>query len=302
MKDFQYDMNDYHNTPELQRPWNDTRPFLVPVFFEKEALFRYLFDSRYKCEFCSESYGTIYYDEADIPFGINPNNKVVMWLGDLDVLPEKETLYLLSHNIASDHNIQSEFYEAQINAQFTEPMKEASILVSKNKINSLLNEKCSFKLFKTEYQDVDALFRVCSKYKKIFIGGVDDFKRIISEWNEILIEDILSPHLKEFLTNKNVSLKKGEKSIKLLEKFIGLILEEDQNIIEAYFILYDLRIWADHADAQSKFEDSIKRLGLSGSPNFLSIYQTLISRVTSFHDQFIESIKNYTPQALTKYL
>jgi len=290
MRDFIFDINDYQTIPGLQRPWDGERPFLVPVFFEKNVLTRYLYDPNYKCEFHSETYGTIFSDDGDcISFGINPNGLIIMWLGDIDGLAEKEKLYFLSHNVPPDHDIRSEFFDAQINVVFTEPIKEVEIFIQKRKLNSVFQNKFGFNLFLTSYADVDELFSLCSKYKKILIGGEDDFKKFISEWNETLIEDLNTEELRKDLNDKNIG------DIKLLEKFIKEKLGEKESIILPYFVLYDLRIWADHKGCQEKFDFSIQRLEIDTQDirNYQLVYQRLITKIIQFHDELLKRAEEY---------
>jgi Integrase core domain len=56
--------------------------YLTPVYFNKQVLIRYLYDSRFYCDFASETYGTVGNDDFRIPFGINRNGTVIAWLGD----------------------------------------------------------------------------------------------------------------------------------------------------------------------------------------------------------------------------
>jgi len=265
--------------------------YLQPVFFEKEVLVRYLYDSRYRCEFCSETYGMIYFNGDSIPFGINKNGKIIMWLGDIKNLPPKEKIYLLSHNIESDHDIYSEFYEAQINAVFTEPIKEVEIFIQKSKLNLVFQNKFGFNLFLASCFDMDELFKLCSKYKKILIGGKDEFKRFISEWNEILIEDLNKKELKKHLNIIDGSVG----GIRLLEKFIKEVLGVRENIILPYFVLYDLRVWSDHKECQEKFDFSIQRLKINkeDSNNYQLIYQKLITEIIKFHNKLLKRVEKY---------
>lgn len=292
MKDFIFDLNDYRKIPGLFRPWDGERPFLVPVFFEKNVLTRYLYDPAYRCEFCSETYGTIYSNGDYISFGINPNGLVIMWLGDIDRLEEKEKLYLLSHNVPSDHDIHSEFYDAQINVKFTDPIKEVDLLVTKNKLNEAINKRFKFRLFQTEYPNTDTLFSACSKYKKLLLGGEDDFKRIISEWNEFLVEDIDVAGLKSYLRDAKQNVD-NLKSIKLLEKFIEIALgmsDISDKLMLPYYALYNLRIWADHRNSEKKYFETLELLGLDKNIGYLGTYQALLERLLNFHNNLLVNL------------
>jgi hypothetical protein len=85
---FVYDSDDYEHIPGLAREVD--AGYLTPVFFNKEALIKYEAHPSYRVHYCSRTYGSIYQDEnLTIPFGINRNGKLVMWLGDIVSSPVK---------------------------------------------------------------------------------------------------------------------------------------------------------------------------------------------------------------------
>jgi len=119
---FLYDSDDYRYIPGLERPLDVG--FLTPVFFNRQVLLKYDASPSYRVKFVSPTYGDIMTEMFAIPFGINKNGKLVMWLGDIAKLPEEEQYYLRSENVASDHAIGSDFYDGQIECVFTEPSRD----------------------------------------------------------------------------------------------------------------------------------------------------------------------------------
>jgi hypothetical protein len=283
-------VNDTKNIPGLSGPWEKGIPFLTPVFFDIHVLVRYFYDPRYMCEFCSETYGTIncpedpnYEFDFDFPFGINPNNKVIAWLGDINKLDPKEIQYLESNNIDSDGNIKSEFYEAQINAEFTDPIREVELVLFKTKLSKLTTELFGFSLYKTTEQEVSEIIGLCSKFKSIVFNSEDDIKRFLSYWNEELIEDLNLDGLKKVLTDNGVVIDKGNKGLKLLEKFIKNVLNVEENIIAPLYYLYDLRLWADHREMQSQYDNVLTNLKLKPDANFSKVYKQMIIEIYEFY-------------------
>lgn len=272
---FKYSIEDYKNIPGLYRSWDGNNPALVPVFFSKECLINFFYNSQYSCNLCSETYGSVSDDRFNISFGINKNDKVIFWLCDLKDLPEKERKMLLPFNLDSDHDINSEFYDAQINCVFTENISEVQLLLEKSKIN----EKFGFSIFKEEKKDIDNLIKKCGQYKKIMFNGEKDFKWIISELSEELVESIDSASLinKMEFDNKD---KLG--SLKLFEKYIKDVCKIKDNLLNSYFILYDLRIWSDHKDGDDKFDSSISRLGIKNI-SYKNTYDVLIKELSVTH-------------------
>lgn len=63
--------------------------------------------------------------EWSIVFGINENNRVVIFLGDLDQIDKGDRAihFLKAYNIASDHTlVDTELYRAQLGCEFSEPI------------------------------------------------------------------------------------------------------------------------------------------------------------------------------------
>ena len=86
--DYKYDSRDL-SIPGLGIDLDPTHPegFSCPVFFDRKVLGIFYNDSDYELDFFSESYGTIaekgtggYQYEWNIPFGINKNDKVILFL------------------------------------------------------------------------------------------------------------------------------------------------------------------------------------------------------------------------------
>ena len=279
---FKYNLEDYKKIPGLCRDWEED-PFLVPVFFEKECLIHFFYNNNYECRLCSETYGSISDKDNNFytPFGINKNRKIVFWLGDLKELPNREQKMLIPFNINSDHDIISEFYDAQIKAVFTEPVKEVDLLLQRNKINN----KFIFLFFK-DVENIDTLFEKCSGYKKVIFNNEGDFKHIISILNEDLIESISLDNIRKKINNL------GEKekelgSIKLFEKYILDNYDAEKNLFNSYYVLFNLRIWADHREAESKLYDSIKRIGLTINNSYEEIYVKLIDELLKTNEKIL---------------
>ena len=117
--------DDYRHIPGLERGFEVG--FRAPVFFNRSVLLKYDTASRYRVQFASTTHGEIASDDGrPISFGINRHGKIVMWLGDIAMLPETEQHYLRSENVASDHSIGSEFYDEQIERIF-QPSQESRL-------------------------------------------------------------------------------------------------------------------------------------------------------------------------------
>lgn len=301
MLKFTFDIDDYYNTEGLYRGETDS-PYLAPVFFELKCLVPFFYDlGWYRCSLFSETYGTIRHDkdctnekdeDFDISFGINRRKKIIMWLGDLEKLPEKEQKLLLAYNIESDHDITSEFYDAQIKTIWTDPVKELEIFSQKAKINEVFYDKFKLKIFKTEYKDFEDILGKCRKYGKIIFNNKDDFKILTNEWNEELVEDLNVESLKKFLCFKNLSIKNDKgldlKGIKLFELTIKAALDEE-DAVDPYFALYYLRVWSDHKGVKEDFIKALKLISLEekDSEDYEKIYKTLIEKIVECNNKIL---------------
>lgn len=266
-----------YDSSEDYSPQRDN--FLTPIYFEKEILIEFIYNPKYNCSFASETYGTLDLGDDYISFGINPENHLICWLGDIKKLPDSIQHILKAKNIDSDHNIESEFKQAQLGAQFTPPVLEVELFLSLNKINKESQEKFNFNIFNFDLVSLDELFRICSTYKRVTFNNEDDFKRIISEFNEKFNETINKEGITSCLESKQISVNTSLGNIKRLEIFFKNILSDDSNMIAPFFYLYDLRIWSDHSNSQDKFDSVVKSLELKSDSSFGEIYKKLIKQL-----------------------
>ena len=260
--------------------------FLTPVYFNKQVLIRYLYDSRYYCNFSSETYGDVGSNDFNIPFGINKNGSVIMWLGDIQELPDREIFYLLSENKESEKEIASEFYDAQIEAVFTAPPIAIKCLNAVSSLNSLFHEKHSTFLYKEK--SIEERIEEVRRYKRMIIGNEDDFKRFISELNEIINENTDNVELRRLLKDNGIRFENGMKGNKLLEKIYVDIFLDSENLIAPFFYLYDLRLWSDHSMNRDIYERVVGNMSLAADVSYADLMTALLNRLL----ESTEKLKN----------
>lgn len=282
---FRFDVDDVRQIPGLARHWDSEEPFLTPVFFNSEVLVRYFHDPRYTCTFSSESYGQIgaLDDSFDLVFGINSNGKVFAWLGDLQKLPVDQQQYLVLENVESDHSVVSDFYEAQINIVYTSPIVEVDILLTKYKLCEAFNSSYGFALFQnTREPRWPDIRKQCSKYKRIQFNDWDDLKRFVSEWYEVLVEDINLAGLRKYFHAAGLELKEDLRELKTFEQFMSQVLKDNKNLVAPLFYLGDLRVWADHRNADKRLQSVLKSLSLEETAKPELLYRTLMVKICEF--------------------
>ena len=58
-------------------------------------------------------------------------------------------------------------------------------------------------------------------------------------------------------------------------------------MFNSYYVLFYLRIWADHREAKSKLYDSINRIGLTTNNSYEEIYVKLIDELFKTNEKIL---------------
>jgi hypothetical protein len=253
--------------------------YLTPLYFNKQVLIRYLYDSRYQCDFASETYGSIHGGDFDISFGINSDGNVLMWLGDVHKLPLREQFYVLTENIDPQNNYASEFFDAQIGAEFTEPPLVIQMLNNLRKLNSSFNEKFNFHLYKDA--SIEDRIEETRRYKRIHMGSDDDFKRFISEINEIINENTNNSDIKKFIKANESIFGMLDSSSNKVEILFGNYIELKESIdaISAHITektVENIGFWKSIGDNKIRFKDKASE-GLKGNKLLEIVYRKLLN-------------------------
>lgn len=292
---FIYDKDDYYFIPGLIRPWKTG--FLTPVFFNIEVLLKYIHHPEYGLDIGADTFGYIYKgDEHYISFGINENNKVIMWLGDIIELNLEEQFYLRSENIVSDHSIGSEFYEAQIEVIWAKASAERELLKKRLIFNEKVRNDYNLSIVQLDTETL----RIAKNIRKLLINTNDAFQDLMIPLNELFVESINNKDINKYLKEKYPELKdelKGKKGIKLLQLWLE---KNTKNIdvnkeIAPLFVLYDLRLVSAHLYPDDSREDILSscciRLGLVGDErNYITIANSLIEKLDKMYDIFGKSL------------
>lgn len=251
--------------------------FLTPVYFDNEVLVKYLYSPKIAVEFASETYGTVFWPEHYMSFGINSKDAVIAWLGDLKDLPVAEQYHWREHNIPAQNDMRSEFFDAQVNVQFTEPPVGIQVINALEEWTTAFARKKGIELYKPKaFNDrIEAVRR----YRRIIINSEDDFIRFVSELNEIINENVNNDQIRKFLKSNNVTPKDGFKGNKLLEMTYRDVLGDTKNLIAPFFWLYDLRLWADHDMGDDKLKDIAAKLGIADLKDFEAILTQLLEHL-----------------------
>jgi len=276
---FVYDSDDYKYIPGLKRPGDEG--FLTPVFFNREVLLKYDSSPTYRLSFSSTTYGKIRRgDDFSMPFGLNNNGKIIMWLGDIARLPEAEQYYLRSENIESDHSIGSEFYDGQIECVFTDLSKEDELF----KARSEFLEACFNKFgVKVAHLD-DEVFGLSVSFNTPIVDTEKERRHVADTLNKIYLESFNNKALGSVMTSLGGD-SNGLRSVKRLQKLIELSCPtlDASTLMSPFYILYDLRVAYSHLGSEEseveKLNFVIQRLGIGSDSGLMDIYFSLIERL-----------------------
>ena len=119
------------------------------------------------------------------------------------------------------------------------------------------------------------------RYRRLILNNIDDFKRFLSEFNEIINENTNNSELRAFLKGQNVSYEAGSKGNKLLEKVYTGVMTDTENLIAPFFYLYDLRLCADHTGKDTTLTDVAKKLGIPDVTDYHAIMTALLKAMIS---------------------
>ncbi|MCH7624866.1 MAG: hypothetical protein IIC83_02980 [Chloroflexi bacterium] len=189
--ELKYNSQDYYYIPWLMRPSEDG--YLAPVFFEPDLLLHYNNSSKFRVIQTSFSSVEILdaNDKSLIPhgFGINRRCRLFAWLGDLhqafsDGHLSDELLRFRASNIESDHDVVSDFYFSEIEAEFTKPDNEFQIFHLKNEFEKKVKGLYRIELSRINLQDLP------SDYRQPMIDEINQVFRVYTSLNSALVETI----------------------------------------------------------------------------------------------------------------
>jgi hypothetical protein len=270
----------------------------TPVFFNIDVLLNYIHNPKYKIELGAETFGNISTEEFSIPFGINRSGKVIMWLIDIVNLPDEEQYYLRSKNIDSDHDVGSEFYEAQFECVWAEPSREQDIIGHKGILDKIVKNINGFNLYNLSEEASD----VVKHWTRPILYSDKEIAESFETINKVLVETLNVQELKDYIlkhttyVKKELSTLKGMKLLRLwLINFTNILEDEADELLLPLFVLYDLRIVYAHLSSIETKEESFvficNRLQLATDCRDNEvIYNTIIDKILEMFKKLISNI------------
>ncbi len=292
--DFLYSQIDYEYIPGLIRPWDDG--FLTPVFFNLSLLNKYSQHPDYDLDLFSETYGSIRRgDEWSINFGINKNNKVIMWLGDIHELPENEKHYLRSENVESDHDIHSEFYDAQIDVVWSDPSKQSTLFHLRRDLKEIATKAWGFDLYSLDGE----VTKVIENLHRPIFWEDKHVGPVIEAFNRVFVESLNNVAIKADVAKLSpVADLKGKGSLKVFGSWLEhrLQMKNHAEVMSSFYVLYDFRLITCHLYSDESRAEILRkinnRLGIEEENfDYERIYDSLVAALVSSYRNMISAAK-----------
>lgn len=191
--------------------------FLTPTYFDIKVLDKYKTDPRnYEIQ-DSEIY---YLRDWSIPFCINEEKKVVVWLGDLGRIPYKEQRYWKAFNEPPKGKMEKKFFARQILNQWTDASRlESRLIHSLQMANNYFLEKYNDVIF-SDLSEADAEI-----YRSFVIPtnlSIPEYQQFLMKLCKLTAESINTKLFKLVMVNKYDSSKGSIAQLDDFLKYIGL--------------------------------------------------------------------------------
>ena len=251
-------------------------------------LLKYDVTPGYQVKFASATYGTIYGDDFYISFGVNKNGKVIMWLGDIAKLPEKEQYYLKSENVASDHSIASEFYDGQIDVQFTDRPPEGELFGQRSELLAAMAARLGFKVAHLD----DEVINLAVALNPPIHDTPKERRHIADTLNKIYVESWDNNTLAKAITGfgGNPASLGSLKRLQLVLQHLAPAADIP-TLLSPLYVLYDFRVAAAHLASDKSATEKMKtvtdRLGLPEGSDLHAIYTELIKQLLISFQQLV---------------
>jgi hypothetical protein len=237
----------------------DSTFFLKPVYFKKGVLGKYIDDERSSVGTSSQSLGDIkYLDQWSLTYGLNENDRVVVWLGDLQKLSYEEQTYWRHFNIPPEGGIGDDFYKTQIEGQWVEESEslETRVLVLRRDINKITNRLYGTPLFIAPSDDEEYEKQLHTAIKT----GPKALKPQINALARLFVDALDKKLLSRLITDKTKLVNdKSEKigSINLLQVLYSQQTGNTFNISDTLHLIWKIRGLYSHVFNEQKYIEVI---------------------------------------------
>ncbi|EOU1570394.1 hypothetical protein HBF21_10475 [Clostridium perfringens] len=264
--------------------------FLTPVYFNKKVLNNYTTDTK---NYTVMDSLIVYLDKWSLPYTVNNDGKVIVWLGDLGRIPYQEQKLWKVFNELPTGDIEELFYKRQIGCEWTDSsIKEKGIF---NKIEELN------RIFKQKYDDV--LFNELSKTDKeiesaILIPATNSipvYQNFLMQLSKITVERINKKFIKSKLDSDLIfdeNNKEYGSRILLFNYLSSLNIECKDNLDKILKIIYNSRNkLSGHTGSEEQYNKVWGR-EKDYKVNYISDAKAIIISLYNVLNDFIEELDN----------
>ena len=215
----------------------DAPHFLTPVSFDIKVLEKYKNDPRnYEVNDSNISF----LSEWSIPFNINKDGKVSVWLGDLGRIPYEEQRYWKSFNIKPQKNMDSKFIDRQIKGIWTDASRiESKLVPSMNRFNAMISNLYNdviFNVLSDADKEIYNTFMIPTNY------SIPEYQSFLMKLSKLTAESINTKLIKKVMGDDYEKEAKGIGSISQLGVFLKCTkIDENEVLSNALRKAYNCR-------------------------------------------------------------
>lgn len=204
----------------------DAPHFLTPVFFDIKVLEKYKNDPRnYEVNDSNISF----LSEWSIPFNINKDGKVSVWLGDLGRIPYEEQRYWKSFNIKPQKNMDSKFIDRQIKGVWTDASRiESKLVPSMNRFNAMISNLYNdviFNVLSDADKEIYNTFMIPTNY------SIPEYQSFLMKLSKLTAESINTKLIKKVMGDDYEKEAKGSGSIAQLDVFLKYTKIDENEVL-----------------------------------------------------------------------
>lgn len=217
----------------------DAPHFLTPIYFNKKVLNKYKTDT---ANYTISDGNVRYLNEWDLPFTINDEDKVIVWLGDLGRIPFDEQKHWSTENIPPKGGIEENFWQQQLEAVFVDKILPEKWLFSLiEEVNEKFSEKYGVIIFNPLSKDDNSIY---SAFITPVVNTIDEYKEYLIQFCKIIVESIEESSIQKLVQAEKLKDKSGQKlkSIGQLEVlFNELDIKAGDNLVKALRLIQGSR-------------------------------------------------------------
>jgi hypothetical protein len=263
--------------------------FLTPVFFNKSVLNKYKTDT---ANYVISDGHIRYLDEWILPFTVNEEDKVVVWLGDLGRIPFTEQKHWGTENIPPKGAIEENFWKQQMESVFVDKiLPEKWLFTLIRTLNEQFIAKYSVIIFNPLSEADSSIY---SAFVTPVVNTIDEYKEYLMQFCKITCESINTKAVQKFVQEEKLKDAQGQAfgsigQLDVLFKELGI--NTGDNLISSLRLLYNSRNKLSGHTASLKAYNKLWKREESYLPNWIMDSKILLNSVNDSLNELIEELE-----------